>query len=119
MAGILENYRGHGYVRGDGCQLPAHYLELQALCDALGHAAQLEMAEAIERGDIPARELAYGKWLALKGILRAAEGRTDEWSETEREMLARIDWQREQFRFPGIEAFEVPLTEPGAQHDAV
>jgi len=28
-------------------------------------------------------------------------------------MLERIDWEREQFRFPGIEAFDVPLTEPG------
>jgi hypothetical protein len=28
-------------------------------------------------------------------------------------MLERIDWQREQFRFPGIEAFEVPQTQPG------
>ena len=29
-------------------------------------------------------------------------------------MLERIDWTREQFRFPGIEAFDVPVSEPGA-----
>jgi hypothetical protein len=113
MAGILETYRGHGYVRGQRCQLPAHYMELQALCDALGHAAQLEMAAAIERGDVRGRELAYGKWLAVRGILRAVEGRVDEWTPTEREMLERIDWQRERFRFPGVEVFDVPVTEPG------
>lgn len=94
--------------------LAAQYLALQALCDALGHAAQLEMAEAIERGDGLARERAYGKWLGVRGILRAIENRTDEWTPTELEMLERIDWSRPQFRFPGLEAFEVTLTEPGA-----
>jgi hypothetical protein len=29
-------------------------------------------------------------------------------------MLHRIDWGREQFRFPGIEAFDVPTVEPGS-----
>ncbi len=71
------------------------------------------MAGAIERGDEVARERAYGKWLGLRGILRAVEARTDEWTPSERHMLERIDWEREQFRFPGIEAFDVPLTEPG------
>jgi hypothetical protein len=114
MDGILETYRGQGYQRGEGCRLPAHYLELQAICDALSFAAQLEMAEALQRRDSPARERAYGKWLACRGILRAIEGRTDEWTPLEYDMLARIDWQREQFRFPGIEAFEVAASEPGA-----
>ena len=80
----------------------------------LGHAAQAEMAEAIQRDDDPARELAYGKWLGVRGILRAIEARFDEWTPREREMLARVDWPSEQFRFPGIEAFDVELTEPGA-----
>ncbi len=114
MARLFENYRGQGYARGDGCTLPAHYAELQALCDALGYAAQQEMAEAIERDDSVARERAYGKWLALRGILRAIEARQDEWTPAERAMLERIDWTREQFRFPGIEQFEVPTSEPGA-----
>jgi hypothetical protein len=106
---------GHGpYQRGEECALPAHYPELQALCDALGHAAQQEMAEAIEHGDEVARERAYGKWLGVRGILRAIEARPDEWTPTEQLMLERIDWQQERFRFPGLEAFDVPLTEPGS-----
>ena len=104
-----------GAQRAPGCVLPAHYAELQALCDALGHAAQQEMAEAIERDDDVGRERAYGKWLGVRGILRAIEARADEWTPLEWAMLERIDWEREQFRFPGIEAFEgVALTEPGA-----
>jgi hypothetical protein len=94
-------------------RLGAHYAVLQALCDALGHAAQQEMAEAIERGDVAARELAYGKWLGLRGILRAVEARTDEWTPAEWQMLERIDWSAERFRFPGFEAFDVETTEPG------
>ena len=111
---ILENYRGHGYQRGENCLVPAHYPELQALVDALSFAAQSEMAEAIDRGDEIARERAYGKWLGLRAILRAVEGRLDEWTPAERAMLERIDWQREQFRFPGIERFERPVVEPGS-----
>ena len=110
----LAHFSGGPYTRGESCALPAHYLELQAVCDALGHAAQQEMAEAIERGDESARERAYGKWLGLRGILRAVEARTDEWTPAEWHMLERIDWDHEQFRFPGIEAFDVDLTEPGA-----
>lgn len=113
-----ENYRGQGYVRAADCRLQAHYLEIQALCDALGHAAQIEMAGAIRDEDTVARERAYGKWLALRGILRAIEGRQDEWLPVEREMLARIDWTRPQFRFPGIEDFDVARTEPGSDVDA-
>jgi hypothetical protein len=95
--------------------LSEHYPELQALCDALGHAAQEEMASAIEQGDELARERAYGKWLGVRGFLRAVEARADEWSPVERRMLERIDWERNQFRFPGLEAFErAELTEPGA-----
>ena len=94
-------------------RLGPHYLELQALCDALGHAAQQEMAEAIERQDDLGRERAYGKWLGLRGILRAIEARPDEWTPVEQQMLERIDWLHEQFRFPGIEAFDVALSEPG------
>src|SRR5205814_4218816 len=101
------------YTRSPDCALPAHYAELQALCDALSHAAQREMAEAIDLGDALARELAYGKWLGLRGILRAIEARADEWTPTEWQMLERIDWQHNQFRFPGLDAFEVELTEPG------
>ena len=110
---LLESYRGEGYTRGEGCLLPAHYAELQALCDALGYAAQQEMAWAAERGDDAAREHAYGKWLGLRGILRAVEGRMDEWTPQEREMLALIDWSTPRFRFPGIEAFEVAPVRPG------
>jgi hypothetical protein len=114
MPGLLEKFGG-GFERGERCGLPAHYLELQALCDALGHAAQSEMALAIEVGDEVARERAYGKWLGVRGILRAIEARTDEWTPTESEMLARIDWDRPQFRFPGLEVFEAAApTEPGA-----
>jgi hypothetical protein len=114
MPVFLSRFRGGPYARGADCALPAHYAELQALCDALGHAAHLEMAEAIERSDEVARERAYGKWLGVRGILRAIEARPDEWTPTERHMLERIDWDLEQFRFPGIDAFDVPLTEPGS-----
>ena len=113
MTNPFENYRGQNHVRGEGCKLPAHYTELQAVCDALGYAAQCEMAQAIESGDGFARERAYGKWLALRGVLRALEARLDEWTAAERAMLERIDWSREQFRFPGIEGFESPVSEPG------
>ena len=69
MSALSDKFGSPG---GDsGCSLPTHYPELQALCDALGHAAQLEMAEAIERGDDVSRERAYGKWLGARGILRA------------------------------------------------
>ena len=98
----------------ENCSLRAHYAEIQSLCDALGHAAQLEMADAISAGDQAAREHAYGKWLGVRGILRAIEGREDEFTPIERAMVARIDRERNQFRFPGIEAFDVALSEPGA-----
>jgi hypothetical protein len=62
-------------------------------CDALSFAAQLEMSDAIACQDVPARERAYGKWLALRGLLRAVEGRIDEWRPVEIEMLGGIDWQ--------------------------
>jgi hypothetical protein len=114
VSGLQARFAGGPFSRGPECALPAHYGELQALCDALGHAAQQEMAEAIERGDEVARERAYGKWLGVRGILRAIEARSDEWTPTEWEMLERIDWTLERFRFPGAEAFEVELTEPGA-----
>jgi hypothetical protein len=114
---LLDQF-GHGpYTRGADCALPAHYLELQALCDALGHAAQHEMADAIERGDELGRERAYGKWLGLRGILRAIEARPDEWTHTELEMLERIDWAQPRFRFPGVEAFDdVAVSKPGANY---
>ena len=111
---MLDQFAGGPVTRGEACGVPAHYAELQALCDALGHAAQHEMSVAIASGDDLARERAYGKWLGVRGILRAIEARTDEWTPLERQMLERIDWQLEQFRFPGIEAFDVELTEPGA-----
>jgi hypothetical protein len=114
VSGLQARFGRRAFVRADGCGLPAHYAELQALCDALGHAAQQEMADAIALGDEVARERAYGKWLGVRGILRAIEARTDEWTPTELRMLERIDWERERFRFPGVEAFDVPLTEPGA-----
>ena|SRR5918997_3234403 len=113
MAELFPSYRGEGYVRGGDCRLPAHYREIQAICDALGYAAQQEMADAVEQGDAMARERAYGKWLALRGMLRAVEARGDEWTPAERAMLERIDWTREQFRFPGIERFDVAPREPG------
>ena len=115
MSGLFEAFGSRQFSRGSDCGLPAHYAELQAICDALGHAAQQEMADAIERGDAIGRERAYGKWLGIRGMLRAVEARTDEWTLTELAMLERIDWSRSQFRFPGIEVFEdVALTEPGA-----
>jgi hypothetical protein len=62
-----------------------------------------------------ARERAYGKWLGVRGILRAVEARPDEWTPLEWRMLERIDWERNRFHFPGLEAFEqAELTEPGA-----
>src|SRR5436309_13910039 len=106
MPGLSEKFGGGPAQRAAGCALPAHYPELQALCDALGHAAQQEMAEAIERGDDLGRERAYGKWLGLRGILRAVEARPDEWSPAEVHMLELIDWQQSRFRFPGLEVFE-------------
>jgi hypothetical protein len=114
MSRLADRFGQAGAQRSPDCSLPAHYPELQALCDALGHAAQQEMAEAIERGDEVARERAYGKWLGVRAILRAVEARSDEWTPLEWHMLERIDWEHEQFRFPGIEAFDVALTEPGA-----
>ncbi len=113
--GLLEKFGAGGYELGAACGLPAHYLELQALCDALGHAAQQEMTEAIQAADDLARERAYGKWLGVRGILRAIEARTDEWTPAEAQMLERIDWTRNQFRFPGLESFEAASpSEPGA-----
>lgn len=119
MSALTDKFGGGPWTRGEECSLPAHYPELQALCDALGHAAQVEMSDAIERGDDLARERAYGKWLGLRGILRAIEARTDEWTPTEWSMLERIDWTQERFVFPGSEAFAVALTEPGAHHTSV
>jgi len=110
---LTERFGGGPYHRAPECRLPAHYAELQALCDALGHAAQREMSEAIDRGNDLARELAYGKWLGVRGILRAIEARTDEWTPEEWQALERIDWSYERFIFPGSEAFDVPRTEPG------
>jgi hypothetical protein len=104
---------GQAFRRGLECGLPAHYAELQALCDALGHAAQMEMAEAIQRDDEVGRERAYGKWLGARGILRAVEARMDEWTPLEWQMLERIDWSQPRFRFPGLEAFDVPSGMPG------
>jgi hypothetical protein len=100
-------------MRGSDCALADHYSQIQAICDALGHAAQLEMAEAISSGDELARERAYGKWLGVRGILRAVEQRSDEWTPCEATMIERIDWLAERFSFPGREAFDVELTEPG------
>src|SRR5689334_8874612 len=103
MTALSDAFGGsRQFVLGPDCGLPAHYLELQAVCDALAHAAQQEMADAIERDDALGRERAYGKWLGIRGMLRAVEARTDEWTPLEWQMLERIDWRRAQFRFPGI-----------------
>jgi len=116
MSRLSDAFGGRQFERGPACGLLAHYAELQAICDALGHAAQQEMAEAIEHGDDVGRERAYGKSLGIRGMLRAVEARSDEWTPVELAMLERIDWSRNQFRFPGLEAFEdVALTEPGAE----
>jgi hypothetical protein len=115
MSGLEARFGGGPFARGVGCALPAHYGELQALCDALGHAAQLEMSEAIESDDALARERAYGKWLGVRGLLRALEARTDEWTPLEWQMLERIDWDRERFDFPGVDLFDAAIVgEPGA-----
>jgi hypothetical protein len=113
MSKLSERF-GSAHRSAPACSLRAHYRELQALCDALGHAAQDEMAEAIRGNDEAARERAYGKWLGVRGILRAIEARTDEWTPREWHMLERIDWERERFVFPGHEDFDVPPAEPGA-----
>src|SRR5439155_24311536 len=114
-SGPLARFGRVGVQRGAECALQAHYAELQALCDALGHAAQQEMADAIERDDEVARERAYGKWLGVRGILRAVEARTDEWTPLEWQMLERIDWDRERFDFPGVDLFDSAIaSEPGA-----
>jgi hypothetical protein len=113
MSGLSDKFGRGGAQRSPECVLQAHYAELQALCDALGHAAQQEMTEAIDRHDEVGRERAYGKWLGVRGILRAVEARSDEWTPVEWQMLERIDWERDQFRFPGIDAFDVALSEPG------
>jgi hypothetical protein len=115
MSGLEAKFNRGPYARGAGCGLPAHYGELQALCDALGHAAQQEMSEAIERKDEMARERAYGKWLGVRGLLRAIEARQDEWTPLEWQMLERIDWARERFDFPGVRTFHAAIVgEPGA-----
>jgi hypothetical protein len=118
VSGLERKFGGGPYARGPGCALPAHYAEVQSLCDALGHAAQQEMADAIERGDPVGRERAYGKWLGLRGILRAIEARLDEWTPAEWQMLERIDWSIERFDFPGIEAFRVPAAAPGESKES-
>lgn len=92
-----------------------HDSEYLAQASVAAVAAQQEMAAAIERQDALGRERAIGTWLALRGIMRAVEGRLDEWSVPERAMLERIDWRREQFRFPGIDAFAGPTVEPGCR----
>jgi hypothetical protein len=115
-AALAAQFGSGPFDRGAGCKLPGHYSELQALCDALGHAAQAEMADAILRSDPLGRERAYGKWLGLRGILRAVEARTDEWTPIEAEMLERIDWEQERFVFPGSEAFDIARSEPGQPH---
>ena len=51
---LLDQF-GHGpYPRGAECALPAHYLELQALCDALGRkpAYLLAMTGVVSAGMI-------------------------------------------------------------------
>jgi hypothetical protein len=117
MSRLQDKFGGGPHARGPACVLSAHYAELQALCDALGHAAQLEMAQAIDAADALARERAYGKWLGLRGILRAIEARPDEWTPAEWHMLERIDWDRERFVFPGSELFDVVAVAPGQPVD--
>jgi hypothetical protein len=112
---LHDKFGGGPFQRAPECALAAHYLELQALCDALGHAAQMEMSDAIEAADPLRRERAYGKWLGLRAILRAIEARDDEWTPAEWAMLERIDWAIERFNFPGIEEFQVAQSEPGAR----
>jgi hypothetical protein len=58
----------------------------------------------------------YARGPDVRGILRAVEARPDEWMPEEWQMLERIDWEREQFRFPGIDAFDVSVREPGQAH---
>ncbi len=67
MNTLFEAFGSRSFSRGADCGVPAHYSEMQAGCDALGHAAQQEMAAANERGDEFARERAYGKRLGIRG----------------------------------------------------
>lgn len=100
-----ETYRGEGHQRAPECTLEAHFRQIQAITDALMFAAQLEMTQAIEAGDDAARERAYGKWIGVKGVSRAAEMATYDFTPTELEMWKLIDWENETFNFPGKEAF--------------
>jgi hypothetical protein len=147
-----QNYRDEGHDRGSCTGLAAHYKQIQAIVDALSHAAQMEQASALaDAGEAWAPAFGDGKpapavrawaiaanraeryggaWLALRGILRVIESADFERGDfthlhadltpSERAMLARIDWEREQFRFPGIERFEgVEIVEPGTAKETL
>lgn len=126
-------YRGEGYVRMPGCDMRAHYAQLQAMCDALGYAAQKLQSESAERTERAYRQAGmrlarlqqrdayaaadeaishrlkanywYGVFQGLRGLLRALEGNTGELHEYEKEMLLRINWDADppHFTVPGFE----------------
>jgi hypothetical protein len=126
-------YRGEGFQRMPGCDMRAHYDQLQAMGDALGYAAQKVQSGFIEQraqhqrnagahlqGDENAsaqravhRARAaemwsnywYGVFQGVRGFLRALEGNTSELHQIEQDMLKRIDWdaQRPHFVVPGFE----------------
>ena len=94
------------FSRGAACGLPAHYAELQALCDALGHAAQLEMAQRRRAGRHGRSRAGVRQVARRRGILRAIEARADEWTPVEWRMLERIDGSTNASASPAVR----PLT---------
>lgn len=130
---MTSGYRGEGHVMQPGCTLQAHYIQVQAMCDALGFAAQQAQARELElqqsaqiaagdgsaTGDSEAivdylrladkhgrkAEYWYGVFQGLRGLLRAIEGNIFELEQLERDMLGRVRWDLDPPRFmiPGFE----------------
>lgn len=125
-------YRGEGHVIQPGCTMQAHYAQIQAMCDAMGFAAQRQQAGFIEKytnimaaaadgtwaklgftdskqclvAAVRADQLShywYGVFQGYRGLLRALEGNVGELHAVEREMLDRIDWDTPHFVVPGFE----------------
>lgn len=98
-------YRGEGHAIQPGCTLKAHYAQVQAVCDALGFAAQQLQAHGVEVGNDSMINYWYGVFQGYRGLLRALEGNTGELEQVEQDMLARIDWDAEvpHFVVPGFE----------------
>jgi hypothetical protein len=126
-------YRSEGYTLMPGCHMRAHYDQIQALCDALGFAAQEQQGAEVQKveqhqrragkllADFDQRdaytaaraaheaekraEYQYGLFQGYRGLLRALEGNTGELTPREQELMQRIDWdaERPHFRVPGFD----------------